>query len=87
LISFQNKFNVHVQYPGSNSYKYTGEAENAEELGDVPPEELVKVAGAREAVGEAIEHLKVCCSLARSSQWPCSRNCSRKLPMPPHQRV
>jgi hypothetical protein len=45
LISFQNKFNVHVQYPGSNSYKYTGEAENAEELGDVPPEELVKVAG------------------------------------------
>ena len=71
LISFQNKFNVQVQYPGSKSYKYTSEPENAEELGDVPPEELVKVAGARASVGEAIEQLKVCCSLARSSQWLC----------------
>ena len=87
LISFQNKFNVQVQYPGSNSYKYTGEPENAEELGDVPPEELVKVAGARTAVGEAIEQLKVCCPLARSNQRLCSRNCSRKLPMLPHPKA
>ena len=61
LINFQNKFNVQVQYPGSNSYKNTGEPENAEELSDVPPEELVKVAGARASVGEAIEQLKVRC--------------------------
>jgi KH domain/Ras family len=65
LINFQNKFNVQVQYPGSNSYKNTGEPENAEELSDVPPEQLVKVAGARASVGEAVEQLKVCCLLAR----------------------
>jgi hypothetical protein len=59
LISFQNKYHVQVQYPGSNSYKYAGEPENTEELGDVPPGELVKVAGPRAAVGEAIEQLKV----------------------------
>jgi hypothetical protein len=58
LINFQNKFNVQVQYPGSNSYRNTGETENAEELSDVPPQELVKVAGARASVGEAIEQLK-----------------------------
>jgi KH domain len=68
LTNFQNKFNVQVQYPGSNSYKYTSEPENAEELGDVPPEELVKVAGARESVGEAIEHLKVCCRYQASGR-------------------
>jgi len=58
LINFQNKFNVQVQYPGSNSYRNTGETENAEELSNVPPQELVKVAGARASVGEAIEQLK-----------------------------
>ena len=62
LISFQDKYKVQVQYPGSNSYKYAGEPENVEELVDVPPEELVKVAGGRAAVAEAIEHLKVCYS-------------------------
>ena len=61
MISFQDKYKVQVQYPGSNSYKYAGEPENAEELGDVPPEELVKVAGPRASVVEAIEQLKVCC--------------------------
>lgn len=65
LANFQNKFNVQVQYPGSNSYKFTGDPENAEELGDVPPEELVKVAGAQASVAEAIEQLKVCRPLAR----------------------
>lgn len=67
LINFQNKFNVQVQYPGSNSYKNTGEPENAEELSDVPPEEVVKMAGARTSVGEAIEQLRVRCPLVRSS--------------------
>jgi hypothetical protein len=59
LISFQDKYKVQVQYPGSNSYKYVGEPENTEELADVPPDELVKVAGGRASVVEAIEQLKV----------------------------
>jgi KH domain len=59
LISFQNKYNVQVQYPGSNSYKFTGEPENAEELGDVAPEDLVKVMGPKAAVEEAIAQLNV----------------------------
>lgn len=60
LLSFQDKYKVQVQYPGSNSYKYAGEPENVEELVDVPPEEVVKVSGGRASVAEAIEHLKVC---------------------------
>jgi hypothetical protein len=59
LISFQNKYNVQVQYPGSHSYKSTGEPENAEELSDVAPEELVKLIGLKAAVEEAIAQLKV----------------------------
>lgn len=58
LISFQNKHNVQVQYPGSNSYRFTGDPENTEELGDVVPEELVKVMGPKAAVEQAIEELK-----------------------------
>ncbi|KAH9061342.1 SCP160 protein [Lactarius vividus] len=58
LINFQNQHNVQVQFPGSNSYKSTGEPENAEELGDVAPEELVKVIGPKAAVEQAVEQLK-----------------------------
>jgi hypothetical protein len=39
------------------------------QLNDVPPKELVKVAGVRASVGGMIEQLKVRCPLARSSQW------------------
>ena len=87
LINFQDKYKVQVQYPGSNSYKYAGEPENTEELSDVPPEELVKVAGARAAVADAIEQLKV--RLLRSGQaGGCARRlCSRRLLMPPLRRV
>jgi hypothetical protein len=60
LISFQDEYKVLIQYPGSKSYKYSGEPENVEELVDVPPEELVKVSGGRASVAEAIEQLKVC---------------------------
>ena len=63
LINFQNTYNVQVQYPGSNSYKFTGDPENTEELGDVAPEELVKVMGPKAAVEQAIEQLKVRSSL------------------------
>jgi hypothetical protein len=59
LINFQNTHNVQVQYPGSNSYRFTGDPENTEELGDVAPEELVKVMGPKAAVEQAIEQLKV----------------------------
>jgi predicted PilT family ATPase len=58
LINFQNTHNVQVQYPGSNSYRFTGDPENTEELGDVAPEELVKVMGPKAAVEQAIEQLK-----------------------------
>ncbi|KAH9176394.1 hypothetical protein EDB89DRAFT_1941161 [Lactarius sanguifluus] len=58
LINFQNQHNVQVQFPGSNSYRSTGEPENAEELSDVAPEELVKVMGPKAAVEQAIEQLK-----------------------------
>jgi hypothetical protein len=86
LINFQDKYKVQVQYPGSNSYKYAGEPENAEELGDVPPEELVKVAGPRASVVEAIEQLKVCC-LGFWPRAPGSRRCSPMSPIPPLRRV
>ena len=59
LINFQNQHNVQVQYPGSNSYRFTGDPENVEELGEVAPEELVKVMGPKAAVEQAIEQLKV----------------------------
>lgn len=58
LTNFQDEYNVRVQFPGSNSYKSTGEPENAEELGNVAPEELVKVMGSKAAVEQAIEQLK-----------------------------
>ncbi|KAH9083451.1 SCP160 protein [Lactarius deliciosus] len=58
LINFQNQHNVQVQFPGSNSYRSTGEPENTEELSDVAPEELVKVMGPKAAVEQAIEQLK-----------------------------
>lgn len=61
LLSFQSKYNVQVQYPGSNSYKFAGEPENFEGLGEVAPEELVKIIGPKAAVEEAIEQLKVRC--------------------------
>ena len=72
LINFQNKHNVQVQYPGSNSYKFTGDAENVEELGDVAPEELVKVMGPKAAVEQAIEQLKVRTS-PRNQEGTCSQ--------------
>ncbi|KAI9508228.1 SCP160 protein [Russula earlei] len=59
LTSFQNEYHVQVQYPGSNSYKHAGEPENAEALCDVPPEDLVKLSGARASVEQAIEKLKL----------------------------
>ena len=59
LIEFQQKFNVQVQYPGSHSYNQAGVPENADELADVAPENMVKVAGARSAVEKAVEDLKV----------------------------
>ncbi|TFY70609.1 hypothetical protein EVG20_g2391 [Dentipellis fragilis] len=58
LAEFQTKHGVQVQYPGSHSYNQAGKPANAEELADVAPENLVKVAGAKAAVEKAIEDLK-----------------------------
>jgi KH domain len=87
LLSFQNKYNVQVQYPGSHSYKSSSEPENAEELSDVAPEELVKVIGLKAAVEEAIAQLKVRCPVVINEKFVNSYHCSRKSTMPPPGKV
>ena len=59
LIEFQTKFGVQVQYPGSHTYAQSGQPINTDELSEVPPENLVKVSGPKEAVEKAIEELQV----------------------------
>lgn len=46
-----------IQFPGSRQYNSTPAIENADELGDVPANELIKVAGTREQCQRAIEVL------------------------------
>lgn len=48
-----------VQFPGSRSYNQIGEPENAEELAEVSPENIVKVAGSRTACENAIKEMSV----------------------------
>lgn len=59
LTEFQTQYGVQVQYPGSHSYHQAGKPVNVAELEGVPAENLVKVAGPKEAVDKAIEALKV----------------------------
>lgn len=59
LNELQNKYSVMVQFPGSRSYFQTGEPENAAELADVDPADVVKVSGPSAAVEKAINELKV----------------------------
>ncbi|KAJ1304542.1 hypothetical protein OPQ81_005683 [Rhizoctonia solani] len=49
LNELQDRHNVTVQFPGSRSYHQIGDPENADELADVPPENIVKVSGSRSA--------------------------------------
>ena len=59
LNELQNKYSVMVQFPGSRSYFQTGEPENAAELVDADPANLVKVSGPSAAAEKAINELKV----------------------------
>ncbi|VDC07722.1 unnamed protein product [Peniophora sp. CBMAI 1063] len=58
LTDFQAKHGVQVQYPGSHAYNSAGTPENADELADVPREDLVKISGSRANIEAAIEDLK-----------------------------
>ena len=59
LNELQNKYSVTVQFPGSRSYSQSGEPENADELADTDPANVVRVSGPRTAVENAIDELKV----------------------------
>jgi hypothetical protein len=58
LNEFQDKFKVQVQYPGSHGYWNLDTPENEDELADCPPENLVKISGARENILKAAEEMK-----------------------------
>jgi hypothetical protein len=60
LNDLQDRHNVTVQFPGSRSYFQIGEPDNAEDLADVPAENLVKVSGSRAACEAAIKEMSVC---------------------------
>lgn len=59
LNDLQNRTGAQIQFPGSRSYQQVGEPENAADLADVDPANLVKVSGSRTACEKAIEELKV----------------------------
>lgn len=58
LNDFQAKFEVIVQFPGSRSYAQAGEPENAAELSEVDPADIVKISGSRAACNKAAAELK-----------------------------
>lgn len=59
LNELQKTYSVMVQFPGSRSYFQGGEPENAAELADADPANIVKVSGSKAAVEKAIGELKV----------------------------
>lgn len=59
LNELQNKYSVMVLFPGSRSYFQTEDPENAADLTDVDPANVVKVSGSRPAAEKAINELKV----------------------------
>jgi hypothetical protein len=76
-----------IQFPGSRQYNSTPDIENAEELGEVPANELIKVAGTREQCQKAIEVLSQTLSTPPSrSQTPTGRGNgslpTRTVPVP-----
>ncbi|KAG2146037.1 uncharacterized protein EDB93DRAFT_1287176 [Suillus bovinus] len=58
LNELQNRTGVQVQFPGSRSYNQFGDPENASEMADVDPANIVKVSGPRKACEAAVEELK-----------------------------
>ena len=59
LNELQNKYSVMVQFPGSRSYYQGSEPENAAEMENADPANVVRVSGSRTAVEKAIDELKV----------------------------
>lgn len=59
LNELQNKYSVMIQFPGSRSYSQNGEPENAAELAEADPVNVVRVSGSRAAAEKAINELKV----------------------------
>jgi transcription antitermination factor NusA-like protein len=60
LNELQNRTGVQVQFPGSRSYNQFGEPENASDMADVDPANIVKISGARKACEAAVAELLVC---------------------------
>lgn len=58
LNELQNRTGVQVQFPGSRSYNQFGDPENASEMADADPANIVKVSGSRKACEAAVEELK-----------------------------
>lgn len=58
LNDLQNRTGAQIQFPGSRSYAQVSEPENAAELADVDPGNLVKVSGPRAACEKAVVELK-----------------------------
>lgn len=59
LMELEKKTGAEVQFPGSRSYNQVAPAENAAELEESDPKNLVKVVGARAACEKAIAELLV----------------------------
>lgn len=58
LNDLQNRTGVQVQFPGSRSYNQFGDPENASDLADADPADIVKVSGPRKACEAALAELK-----------------------------
>ncbi|KIJ49616.1 hypothetical protein M422DRAFT_205079 [Sphaerobolus stellatus SS14] len=58
LTELQNRTGTQVQFPGSRSYNQVGEPQNADELKEANPTDIVKVMGPKAAVENAIVELK-----------------------------
>lgn len=60
LMELEKKTGAEVQFPGSRSYNQVAPPENAGELEEADPKDVVKVVGPRPACEKAISELLVC---------------------------
>lgn len=54
----QDRHKTQIQFPGSRSYQQAGDPQNASELENVDPADIVKVAGPKPAVEKTIDDIK-----------------------------
>lgn len=54
----QDRHKTQIQFPGSRSYQQAGDPQNASELENVDPADIVKVVGPKPAVEKTIEDIK-----------------------------